>query len=992
MFKQLLLLLVIALMSFGQLCAQTNGITATILKQDVALLPGEVINLPISIVNNSSIETNLELNIELPDEWKSILGNNTVKLSPMGKMIVVYSIRASTSATVDDYPVIFNIKNSANKRLMTSVKTKIAVKELEDISLMLVESPDYVVSGDNLRAKYLLRNEGNTTKRIYLETFNCAIDGPKEVELSPHESATVDAVVTTNVELTKTLRKYFTVKVVSNTKVYGNVYQPYTVFPSGKYKVDLYHRFPVKASAAYLYSNQYESPISGYQLELSGSGSIDADGKHHLEFLARGPDNNRFGFMGLYNQYYIAYSTKNIGISLGETTYQFTPLTESSRYGLGAEARIALNNGIRFGMLGVKPRFYEEIENEIAGYVGYEFNRNNWVDLYYISKEITNSPELIHLTSINGSLAPFERTNLEFEYSRGLYEGQWDNAYRANLISSFSIFQFAGNYFYTGENYPGYYNNSKFYSANLSAKVTNWMNIGVYAKEDFQNAQLDTFFITAPYSKAYHSFLNFKVARQSYLRVFWRNYERKDRLSEDKFHYKTQSLNAQFRQRVKSFDYNVLGEYGKTTNYKTGTVSNVQNTYRFGGNLAYRLNQKHNFQVFGSWSNINSFISGEDRNLTLGVSANSRLSKNFSAMLYLQNAYDVDEYYDNRNLMQFSIDYSFLKKHKIAARSYYTLYKTETENPNLTLSLEYSCRFGVPTSRALSAGELKGSIVREDGTPVEGVRLNLINNSAITDKNGVFVFNLLAPGRHLLFVDNSTFAINEILNVKTPIEIDILGDRESSLNLKVTKGARLQGQFIADQMNVRKGIVVELKNEFEKYRISTQSDGRFSFPLVRPGNYSFKVYASSLPDGYSTEKSEFNIDLESGRNMDVKLELRKKERKIKFSSQSFVLSPTTTSKKIKRENNTKVSPKTKAVPTTKFYSVQVGSFSEKKTTNSPFFKYRTYDFEIYSDPFYKYFIGKFTDKNKADNLKTELRKHYKGAFVVIIKNGKIVRE
>ncbi len=993
MLRQFLLFICIILIVSGKLTAQNNGITTTILKQNIDLLPGEVINLPISIKNSSSNTVDLELKINLPDDWKTILDNNSVQILPNDKVIVVYSIQTSGLASVGKYPISIHVNNRTNGQIVSSVQTEVEIKELEDISLMLVSASSYVVAGKQLTASYLLRNEGNTTKRIYLETFNCEIEGQKEVELKPDESVTINAVVSTDVELSKTLRKYFTVKAVSNTKVYENAYQPYTVFPSGNYKIDLYHRFPVKASAAYLYSNQYETPISGYQFELSGNGTLDADGKHQLEFLARGPDNNRFGFMGLYNQYYVSYRNKNIDITLGERTYQFTPLTEASRYGLGAETRVTLNNGIRFGIIGVKPRFYEEIENEIAGYAGYAFNKDNSFDLYYISKETNYSPDRIHLTSINGSVAPFKRTNLEFEYSRGLYQNEWDNAYRANLASSFSIFQFVGNYFNTGENYPGYYNNSKFYSANLSAKVTDWMNVGVYTKEDFQNAQLDTFFITAPYSKAIHTYVNFKVARQANFRLFWRNYERKDRLSKDKFHYETQSLNAQYRHRVKSFDYNVLAEYGETTNLQLETNNTKQNTYRFAGNLAYRINKAHSFQVFGSWSNVNSFISEEERSLTVGLSANSRLGKNLYANLYLQNAYDVDDYYTNRNLMQLSLDYSFLERHKISTRSYYTLYKTETENPNLTLSIEYSCRFGVPTSRALSAGSLAGSIVREDGSPVEGVQLNMLNNSALTDENGAFIFNLVPPGRHLLFIDNLGFEIDEILSIKTPIEIDIIGDREASLNMEVTKGARLQGQFISnDKLDKREGIVVELKNELEQFRISTKADGQFSFPLVRPGSYRFKVFISTLPDGYETEQSEFNIELESGRNMDVKLELVKRERKIKFSSQSFVLTPKETSTTVKRDNNDVVSSRTNSSTANSFYSVQVGSFSKKKATNSPYFTYRAFDMEIYSDNFYKYFIGKFTDEEEAHKLKTELRKYYKGAFVVIIDKGKVVRK
>ncbi len=37
----------------------------------------------------------------------------------------------------------------------------------------------------------------------------------------------------------------------------------------------------------------------------------------------------------------------------------------------------------------------------------------------------------------------------------------------------------------------------------------------------------------------------------------------------------------------------------------------------------------------------------------------SQLTKNLKANFHVQNAYDIDDYYRNRNLMQFNIEYNF---------------------------------------------------------------------------------------------------------------------------------------------------------------------------------------------------------------------------------------------------------------------------------------------------------------------------------------------
>ena len=250
--------------------------------------------------------------------------------------------------------------------------------------------------------------------------------------------------------------------------------------------------------------------------------------------------------------------------------------------------------------------------------------------------------------------------------------------------------------------------------------------MGLYAKEDFLNAQLDTFFVTAPYSKSIQSIINFNIAPRAYLKFYWKEFERKDRLIHDKFHYKTKSINSQFSQKFRKIDYLILGEYGKTTNLLLEPGQNQQNTYRGSANFAYRFNSLHAFKVFGSWSNINSFVSGEQRNLTAGLSVSTQISKNFRANFHVQNAYDIDDYYRNRNLMQLHLDYKFLKNHSLSIRGFYTIFTQQVDDPEFTLSATYAYNFGLPLKQIIKAGDVRGRITSDNGDPVEGIILHFL--------------------------------------------------------------------------------------------------------------------------------------------------------------------------------------------------------------------------------------------------------------------------
>jgi hypothetical protein len=605
--------------------------------------------------------------------------------------------------------------------------------------------------------------------------------------------------------------------------------------------------------------------------------------------------------------------------------------------------------------------------------------------------------------SINTALQPLKQTALELEFSRGTFMGVSDNAYRAMINSKLWIFRLAGNYYYTGKNYPGYFSNSTFYSGNLSARLTSKLSVGVYAREDFRNAQLDTFFVTAPYSKSLQTVMNYNLARKAYLKVYWRTFERKDRLVLNKFHYITKSLNAQFDHRLRKIEYTLLGEYGKTTNLLFEPPDNKQTTYRGSLNLGYRFNSVNSVRVFGSWSNINSFVTGEQRNIIAGASATSQISKKMNANFHIQNAYNIDDYYRNRNLMQLNLDYKFSRQHKLSLRSLYTIFRQQVGNPELTFSVDYTYNFGIPLKQVIGGGDIKGRITYDNDEPAEGIILNLQNKTAITDKDGNFDFKTVPPGKQLLIVDRTNFEIDEVTSIPTPIEIDVVEDQVSALNFKITRGARLSGKFVVEKNEdallnnssvTPANIVVELMNEFEQFRITSDNAGNYSFPIVRPGKWVFKIYTTSIPSGYEVTPSVYNIELKPGEEKNISPIVKLKKRKIIFKSQNTIMSATSTLS-VMNENETETKQKTTVSKSVSdrsenefFYSIQIGAFGKPLSPDSRFLKGEHFDYEEQINDLYKYYIGKFNTYKKAQEERARLKLKFKEAFIVTFKNGK----
>ncbi len=979
------------------LMAQQKNLSVEYIKKESLVSPGQIINLPFLVKNISSENKNLDFTISPPNNWKLITKSQAFHLDSGEEKVVLFTVQSGSATPVDNYELnLYAIDKLVNDTLsITSVSLQ--VEEIVKISLLFVKSPDNINAGEIFTATYLLQNLGNTSKKVFIETQNCDIVGSSEIEVDAGKSVQFNVATQTLEDLQDARKEFYTVRAVLGGEVQQSTYRSFTVYPTKQGKKDLFFRFPISATASYVATNVQDKFESAFQFQIFGEGALDMEGKHKFQFLARGPDLTNLSYLGLYDQYFVGYSNKNVELFVGDKAYSFTPLTESSRFGFGTENKVIFNNGLNFGFIYVKPTYYEDIQNEIAGFTGFEFNKRNKINVYYVQKNDRLIDVPVQLASVTADLSPWEKTAMELEFSRGYFDNISDNAFRTSLNTQFWIFYLAGVYFYTGKNYPGYYSNSTFYSGNISARISKKINFGVFAKEDFSNAELDTFFVTAPYTKSFQSSLNYNIAPRAYLRFFWRQFERKDRLVQDKFHYKTKSLNTQLSHKVRKVEYSLLGEFGETTNLLL-TENNKQNTFRGIADVGYRFNQKNSVRVTGSWSNINSFVTGDNRNVTSGLFIVSQITKNLKADIHVQNAYDIDDYYRNRNLMQLNVEYKFLRHHVISARSFYTLYKQHVDNPEFTATLNYTYNFGIPLKQIVKAGNVKGRITYDNDESAEGVIVNLQNKSTITNKNGEFLFNTVQPGRHLLFVDRSKFEINQIVNIPSPLEIEVFEDEETVVNFKITTGAKVIGKisFANNEMGVftssdanAESIIVELGNDFDQFRITTDREGNFSFPLVRPGNYKFKIYESSLPEGYEIENSEYQLKLASGEEKSLQLELKLKKRNIIFKPSTNLLTP------LKKENLgqdktilTKTD-KTKVYPDSVFYSIQVGAFRKRQTNNSRFFSKQHFDFEQQINNVYKYFIGKFETLDDAKKAKKDLESDFKNSFIVIFKNNEI---
>ena len=319
----------LCLLTLSRLAA--NDIRAELLNKDIDVYPGKVFNLVFQLQNQSDTILIVKTAPVLPQGIRLALKPGDITINPGESLIKMVPIIISSSFQAGETAVDVLFVNAISGNLLYQATFPLKVKEIESISFELMEITAYVMSGEDISASYLLRNNGNNTRKIRIEPYNCNLLTPETVELKPGETSTVRIKAETNKRNAATSIYAISVQAFLSESINIRDFQNVTVFALKESAADLFFRYPVTLSARYLSRGRDGKYNSGYQLEVQGDGYLDLDKKHKLEFLARGPNNYDLSFLGLYDEYYISYKNKNIESFAGSKSFSSTPLIESSR-------------------------------------------------------------------------------------------------------------------------------------------------------------------------------------------------------------------------------------------------------------------------------------------------------------------------------------------------------------------------------------------------------------------------------------------------------------------------------------------------------------------------------------------------------------------------------------------------------------------------------------------------------------------------------------
>ena len=441
-----------------------------------SLQPGTSSSISFTIENKTSETSTFDISIETSNDFITpILKNGQLSILPNNKDIYIVPLKIATETPQGAHKITLKVFNK-NTGEETNITNEFIVLGHRKLTLISINSQEFVKAGETIKSTFLLKNHGNISEKIILESKNAIVNGSKDLTLTPGEEKLVTVTKNTNPDLGKNEIENINLSAISKNKLDEIIiaYTSVKVISTKPVEEDIFHRMPVSASLSFVGMQNRGIYKDGFQGEIYGKGSLDEENKNLVEFHAITKNPVEFNSFTQYEEYFFSYKRDELFVHLGDKNYSSSFLTEYARYGRGAEILVDIQK-IRIGGFYNHPRFFRDIKDEFNMYTKYKFTKDSEITFGYLYKipriEQTNFTfsnvrldSNAHLPYIAGKFKINKNIAVSGETSYSKTDKTDGTAFMLQTNAHFKLI--TGNVMYTraSRDYAGYFNNTNIFN------------------------------------------------------------------------------------------------------------------------------------------------------------------------------------------------------------------------------------------------------------------------------------------------------------------------------------------------------------------------------------------------------------------------------------------------------------------------------------------------------------------------------------------------
>ncbi len=881
--------------------------------ETVEAQPGTILKASALVLNHSSRSGKVKEYLSLPESWEvPIQGSSYFHSDAGGAVVRLLVLHIPPTFPAGTYDITYRAEFSDGPPAADTAGFAVRVLSRIDLHAEIIEGDETIIAGETWRGSLKLTNKGNcrVTARVNARALpdGVARAAPDIALLSPSATDTIALSLETDDGLRRKTGYSIEVNVGPEAKwnddPYARASVSIRVVPRVTGVLDRYHRVPTEARLV----GAYEEGDTRFQVDASGSGTLDEAGNRRVGFLMRGPDIEDVGRYGRRDEYWFHYEDAHSNLTIGDRTYSLSPLTQRFTYGRGVQAELDLTT-IEIGGLHVANRDLTPKQTCAGGHIALRPHKAFEVRGNFLTRTADSTfcegCDRSRVYSVETRLSPGNSFDLRAEYGFSRYDAAdiEDHAYRVESRGRFlDGFSYSLETVHAGADYAGWYRGSDYATGSLSARLGKTSRARLLYTSQENSPRDTTASPTADRVRNLRCGLSFLSPAGLQVTIDYGRFERYDRLLPADHDFVERVAILGLGKASRRFSLHAQAELGRVEDRLRGLWRGPLGRYGLSGTL--RIGREQTFIVYAR-AGHSRFTDTPERERSFGLSWRSRLGARVRLNVDFTTSKKNDQLSQWHHSLMSNLRINLPNGHSLSVRGH-VFRKGDAEERESALFLIYGVPARIPTARRKNTGTLKGKVYDAElagRPPLDGVVLFVDGSYAVSDDDGEFVFPAIEPGEHLLQIEQESLGNGKVTVMKIPLEVDVYGGETTELEIGVvsacgiTGEARLfafkDGQAAQARYGIVEGlsespgdsvsshnapelidaggveVIVEITNGIETLRQASDTGGRFSFLQIRPGTWKVKFFARSLPELYRLESNELDIRLEPGENLHV---------------------------------------------------------------------------------------------------------------------------
>ena len=831
------------------------------------------------VVNPADVAQTAVTRVESPVGWQVLFASDRLVLSPQASVIDMVTVVPPRSAAAGDYSIRYEARVTPSGAPVTS-SVPIRIRARRSLALSWLDAPGYVVAGGAETLELLVSNEGNIAETVTLEVRSLLSPAPHlswaQGSLAAGEVRRVQIDIRPRARTGNAMRETLTARVTADsmTDTFEAGLQ-FDVVPAGRGVEPPRSQLP---TALALRAGTNRNLGFG---SLTGGGALNSARTVIADFgFLSGEESHPL--MLERDRYYATITGPAGQLAVGDQTWSMSYLTESGHYGFGGGGRFEGKRWLAGAFLDTGRRDIKE-SRQAAGFVGARLGRAAQVRIQYL-KRFDDGPAGMKAGELGTALLelrPWRGVTGEFEVGTGRSALGTGHAVSAHIGHTSRVATLYARRVRADNTYPIRDRTSLIDGFGLSVRPVGQLQFeGTY---DGTEQLIDqTLPLNAPTRQritraavSWGSLVRIQARRRAWTSpgMDWAAGWRRESVSAEleiplgrvrltpgaergidaspHFRDTRFSLNwleAKIRLARRSSVY-ARGEYGQGVAGKPGqTVRRVS----FGGTIQATASTSLNFQLHDSGTDAPWLEGTQWANATLDqrlpwahhLIANYRRRASGTSLLPSSEAFRVD----------------------------------------------YVIPLGIPLKQTSGAGRVTMYLRDGDtGSALARFLVQIAGQSLLTDGKGVAEFAGIKPGAYYVTVAPGPLGPDRTIVPALPLRVSIAAGQRMEINATVVRTAAVKGvlqRFEPASSSLSPqagqvpalvpaaglaGAVMELTGNGDRRVAVTDTQGRFAFDGVPPGDWRIGVVQADLPPFYQLEERELTFSVAPGKNLELVL-------------------------------------------------------------------------------------------------------------------------